>query len=166
MKKILFFLIFFFFNFSYAVANEKTYYIDIDFILNNSKTGKIIIQKLENLNNLNISALKKNENELKELENEITRVKSIISENELQNKIKKLRDKISLYRLEKDKKAQDFKSMREKELKNFFSNITPIIKKYMTENSIAIIIEKKNIFIANSKYDITQDIIKILNNIK
>jgi outer membrane protein len=165
MSRILFFFIFFF-NFTTVNANEKIYYIDIDFILNNSKTGKIIIQKLESLNNLNIDALKKNENELKELENEINRVKNIISENELQNKVEKLREKISLFRSDKKKKTQEFKSIRDKELKIFFNNITPIVKKYMEDNSIAMIIEKKNIFIANSKYDITKDIIKILNNIE
>jgi Skp family chaperone for outer membrane proteins len=34
----------------------------------------------------------------------------------------------------------------------------------MKENEISIILDKKNIFIANSKYDITNSIIEILNN--
>ena len=41
--------------------------------------------------------------------------------------------------------------------------ITPIVKQYMEENKIGIVIDKKNIFIANSDQDITNDIIKLLN---
>ena len=164
MKKILFFFILFLIN-NNLIADEKTHYIDIDFVLNNSNNGKLIVQKLQNLNDLNILELKKNEKELKDLENEISKVKNIISENELQKKVKTLRDKISLYRLEKDKKTNEFKSLKEKEIKIFFQKITPIINEFMKENSIAIILDKKNIFIANSKYDITDDIINILNKI-
>ena len=34
----------------------------------------------------------------------------------------------------------------------------------MDKNSISILIEKKNIFIAKSNYDITKNILKIINN--
>lgn len=45
--------------------------------------------------------------------------------------------------------------------------MSPIIEKYMSSNSINIIMDKKNIFIATSKYDITDKIIDLLNkNIK
>ena len=42
----------------------------------------------------------------------------------------------------------------------FLKQINPIIEAYMKKNSIDILIEKKNIFIAHSNYDITDDIIK------
>ena len=41
--------------------------------------------------------------------------------------------------------------------------INPIIEKYMQENSISIIHDKKNVFIANKNYDITENIIKFIN---
>jgi Skp family chaperone for outer membrane proteins len=34
----------------------------------------------------------------------------------------------------------------------------------MDKNSIGILVEKKNIFIARSNYDITDDVLKIINN--
>ena len=35
----------------------------------------------------------------------------------------------------------------------------------MEKNSITILLDKRNIFIANSKYDITDEVIKIINNL-
>ena len=44
---------------------------------------------------------------------------------------------------------------------NFLKLINPIIQEYMKKNSIDMIIDKKNIFMAKSKNDITDDILKI-----
>ena len=49
------------------------------------------------------------------------------------------------------------------ELTNFFNKINPLIEDYMKINSIGILIDKKNVFIGMLKYDITDDIIKIIN---
>jgi hypothetical protein len=41
--------------------------------------------------------------------------------------------------------------------------INPIIQKYMNDQSIDILLDKKNIFIAKDSYDITQKIINLIN---
>ena len=41
--------------------------------------------------------------------------------------------------------------------------INPIIEKYMQENSISIIHDKKNVFIADKNYDITEYIVNLVN---
>ena len=46
----------------------------------------------------------------------------------------------------------------------FIKLISPLINEYMDKNSISILMEKKNIFIAKSNYDITQNILEIINN--
>ena len=49
---------------------------------------------------------------------------------------------------------------------NFLKKLIQYIEKYMEKNSIDIIIDKKNIFIGNkSNYDITNDLIKLINKI-
>ena len=45
---------------------------------------------------------------------------------------------------------------KNKELDQFLKLINPIIQEYMKEKSIDIIIDKKNIFMAKSKNDITK----------
>jgi len=42
--------------------------------------------------------------------------------------------------------------------------INPIIEKYMSDNSINILLDKKNIFIANNDYDITNFLIELVDN--
>ena len=38
-----------------------------------------------------------------------------------------------------------------------------MIENYISENNIKVVIDKKNIFIANKKNNITEDIVKIIN---
>ena len=38
-----------------------------------------------------------------------------------------------------------------------------MIENYISENNIKVVIDKKNIFIANKKNNITDDIVKIIN---
>ena len=45
---------------------------------------------------------------------------------------------------------------------DFINKINPIIQKYMNENSIDIVLEKKQIFIGNINKDISNDIIKLI----
>ena len=54
--------------------------------------------------------------------------------------------------------------MKNKELELFFKKITPIIEEFMEINSIKLIMDKKNIFIANANYDITEELIMYLNS--
>ena len=50
------------------------------------------------------------------------------------------------------------------EFNNFFKKITPIIESYVAENNIDILLDKKNIFVGSKKKNITQEIIKMIDN--
>tara|TARA_Y100000996_G_scaffold412416_1_gene398459 strand:+ start:374 stop:877 length:504 start_codon:yes stop_codon:yes gene_type:complete len=163
MKKILSIFFLFFFKLNTAYANEGIFFLDIDYIVNNSNSGKIIIKKLQEINSENELVLKKQEGEIKLLENEITKVKNIISKDELNKKIQILKKKVNIYRSDKKKKLDEFNNIKNSELENFFKIITPIIEEFMNIKSIKIILDKKNVFIANSNYDITEELIKFLN---
>ena len=164
MKKIILFFFIFCINFSYA--EENIFFLDLDYLLNNSNSGKIIINKLKKINSENTSKLKIQEKQIKDLENEISTKKNVISEEELQKRIENLKIKFNQYKIEKDKSNKQFNSIKEVELTNFFKEITPHIEEFMEKNSIKIILDKKNIFIANSNYDITSELINFLNNKK
>ena len=45
----------------------------------------------------------------------------------------------------------------------FFKKITPIIEKYVSEKNIDMVLDKKKVFVASKKKDITKEIIKIIN---
>ena len=154
----------FFFNNVLANENKKIVYINVDFILNNSILGKNILNDLKKINNKNLENISSTEKELKKENDEIAKVKNIISKEEFENRINDLKKKIDNFNSLKDKLSIELNQLRQKEIKNFFKKINPLIQVYMDENLIDIIIDKKNIFIARSDYDITTDIINLIDN--
>ena len=77
MKNINYYLILLFIFFSTNLyANNKVAFVDIDYLINNSTIGKQIINQLENEDKKNIDILKKRENSLKKLEDEIKKNKT------------------------------------------------------------------------------------------
>ena len=163
MNKILIAIIFLLLSINIGSSDDKLYYLDIDYIINNSKSGKLIIDGLRSVNDKNIEKLKEKEQELNNLEKEISSVKNIISEKELKAKIDNLKKKISSYRSYKEEISNNFADLRTQELNKFLTGISPLIKKFMNDNLISVILDKKNIFIANSNYDITNKIIEIID---
>ncbi len=166
MKKIIIVIItiiLFLSNNSYS--EDNIYFIDFDKVLNNSQLGKNVINELNDINKKNISYFKIKEDEIKKIDKNILSLKNIISKEELNNKINALKVKVTELKNEKDIKNKELKNKKNILLKQFVEQINPIIQDYMDKNSISILLDKRNIFIANSKYDITEDIIKIVNNL-
>ena len=166
MKKIFinFFFLIFFFNFNTSYSSEKIAFIDLDFVLKNSNIGKSILEDIEKLNNKNINELKKKESELKKNEDEILPKKNILSQEEYKKEVDLLKDKIKKYKLLKDEMVSNFQNKKQTSLKNFFNQINPIIQNYMDENSINILLDRKNVFIGKTDSDITNSIIEKINN--
>ena len=165
MKKIFinFFFLIFFFNFNTSYSSEKIAFIDLDFVLKNSNIGKSILEDIEKLNNKNINELKKKESELKKNEEEILPKKNILSEEEYKKEVDLLKAKIQKYKLLKDEMVSNFQKKKQISLKKFFDQITPIIQNYMDENSINILLDRKNVFIGKTDSDITDSIIEKIN---
>ena len=160
---ILITILFFSFNFTIASTNENVRYVNIDVILNNSDLGKIIINKLKKQNDANIDKIKTIENEIKKENEELTKLKNVITEEEFNKKLVLLKKKIDDFNILKNKLSNELNEFKKKEIKLFFEKINPIIEKYMEQNSIALILEKKNIFVARSDYDMTQELLDLIN---
>ena len=162
-KKFFILFILFFFNFKIINASEKIAFLDLDYVLNNSNLGKKIYIDLETLNNKNLSELKKEEKNIKEKREVINKTKNISSKEKLENDVEKFNQEVENYKQKKDKLMKDFQNLKNTKLDNFLKKITPLIQNYMAENSIDILLEKKNIFIGKDSKDITSEIIKIIN---
>ena len=72
-------------------------------------------------------------------------------------------EKVELYNKEKTKIIKSFENKKKKELDNFFINLNNIMNIYMKENEISLIIEKKNIVMAATKNDISNQILELVN---
>ena len=67
------------------------------------------------------------------------------------------------FNLDRKKVNFEYSEKRKEAINNFLKQITPIIENYVKENSISLVLNQKNIFIGSKKYDITNDIIEIVN---
>ena len=159
LKVILFLVV----TISSSSGNEKVAYIDLDYLFNNSIKGKKIITKLEVLKKQSIDEIKSKEDNLIKLEKDLNKKKNILSEEEFKKKLNDLKAKVSRFREDKININKKFEDEKKNEIKLFFSEINPYVTKFMEQNQITIIIEKKNIFVGSLKNDITKDILNLIS---
>ena len=152
-----------FFNFSFSIANDKIAFIDLNYILSESNEGKKILAKLEIDNKKNLEFFQSEEEKLKTENQNIEKLKNILSKDEFSNKINKFKNKVDNYNLKKTKTIKLFEETKNSELNIFFTKLNEIMNNFMQENSIQIILDKKNIVMANNKNDISEDILKLIN---
>ncbi len=163
-KNLIYILIIFFSTISLSESNENIAYIDLDNIVKNTKAGKSIIDKLKTSKDTALKKFEKKEKALKKVEEDINKQKNVLSKEELKNKISDFRKEIASFRNDREKLINDFNTKKIQEFDKFFKKITPIIGEYVEENKIDIVFDKKNIFLANKNNDITNEIIKLIDD--
>ena len=161
--KVFFFILIFSFNILNLNAEEKITYINIDFVLQNSNLGKSILKNLNDLDKENKKKFELREKKLRQIESDLINKKNILSKDELETNIEKLKKDMNQFNLDRKKVNFEYNEKRNKSINNFLQQITPLIENYVKENSISLVLNQKNIFIGSKKYDITNDIIEIVN---
>jgi len=145
-------------------ADEKISYLDIEFILANTLAGKSLLENLKKVEDTKINEFKANDLKFQNNEKKILAKKNIISNEEIKKEINALQIEFQKYKKDKTKEIKILEKKRNENIINFLNLINPIIEKYMTDNSIYILIDKKNVFIANKDYDITKKLIELIDN--
>ncbi len=163
LKKFITIFIVLFIFISNSYTQDQIVYLDLDNVVSNTKAGKLILKKLEKSKDTALSKFKNKEQELKKIENEINKQKNIISDEELKKKLFEFRKELTVFRNERQKVINEFNQKKKLEFNEFFKKITPIIENYVSEKNIDMVLDKKDIFVANKKKDITQEIIKIID---
>ena len=146
-----------------AMSNNDTYYVDIDFIMNNSLAGKSIIKKLSQTKNSNQKEFLDIEKNLKEEENKIISKKNILSEKEYLKEVQLFTQKVEEYKLLRKKKINNISKNKKIAQKTLVESLSPILAEYAKKNSISYIISKQNILIGKTELDLTNIILEILN---
>ena len=165
MKKIFLFSVFIstiFFNNANAV--QKIVFLDMDRIVSTSIVGSSILKQLKNLSDENLTLLNKKEKNFKEKEIKLISQKNIISESEFRNKVELLKKEINVLNKNRNSLIVDFNKLKIQNTNKFLKLINPILVKYSNDNNISFILQKKNLIIGKSELDITNEILKIINN--
>lgn len=166
MSKKFFFISFliYFFNILPLQSDDKVTFLNLDAVLNNSKIGKTIVQQLSELKENNSKNFNIEREKIKKKEEDLIAKQNILSKEEFNSKLSDLKKEIDIFNKEKNIKIIDYEKLKKKELDNFIKRITPLIENYTIDNSISLVVNQKNIFIGNKKYDITRDIIDLVDN--
>ncbi len=151
---------------SFTIANSeiKIAIINMKVLVDKSVVGKSIQNQLNKNNKINIGYFKSKEKELKLNEEKLIAQKNVISKEEYGKKIIILKKKINEYRKDKVSRIDKLNNQKISALAKLLKEISPLLTKYSKDNNISIILDNKNIVVGKTELNITDDILKILDN--
>ena len=147
-----------------AFSEQKIAFIDLDKVISTSKSGSSILKQLTELNNKNSKFLKDEKKKFKEKETKLIAQKNILSETDFKNKLNELKSEINNYNQNRNKMLADFNKLKIDNTNNLLKLINPILVKFSNDKEIAIILQKKDLVVAKTQLDITDEVIKIVNS--
>lgn len=148
---------------SLNLYSDDTYFIDFSRVLNQSKAGSEAQNKLKKKFEDESKKFKNQEEDIRKQEQDLISQKKILSNEEYQKKITDLRKKVSDIQIEKSKSLNSIAKSRAAAKEELLVKLNPIIKKYMEQNSIRLVIDKQSVILGDTKLEITDKIIAILN---
>ena len=143
---------------------DMPYFLDFKLILNQSNAGKKAQVFLKNKLEKGIKNLKSKEKVIQDEEKIIIKQKKIISSEEYKKKVTNLRAKVSSLQKERKNLLETVSKQRVKARNELLKNLNPIIKDYMLEKKIKMVVDKKSLLLADENLNITKEIMTLLNN--
>tara|TARA_B100000959_G_scaffold247052_1_gene273026 strand:- start:27 stop:551 length:525 start_codon:yes stop_codon:yes gene_type:complete len=146
-----------------AFAEQKIVVLDMRYVLNNSKAGKDAQEFLKKKFNDNAKKLSELEKLLKKEESDLLTAKASLTKEEYTKKSDSLRKKVIDYQSQRRSSNDKLAIQRLEARKTLMKQIEPILDVYIKENSISLVIDKKNMVGGSTEYDITKIIVEKLN---
>ena len=160
-KKIFIILSVFFITLN--IHAETPHFLDFKYVLNESSAGKKAQTELKNRLDKGIKNLREKEKKLQEDEKKIISQKKILKAEENKKKVNELRSSVSSLQKERKNLIETTSKLRNKARNVLLKNLNPVIKEYMVEKKIRMVIDKKSLLLADDNLDITKDIVSRLN---
>jgi len=151
------------FSFIFTSANSDISFIDMDKVLSSTKVGSSVIKQIIEIEKANSVEFKKKGKELKDKEAKIIAQKNILDSEEFNKKVSNLRSQINDYNLNRQKILKNINKKKIDNTKELLKLINPLLIKYSEDNSISIILQKKDIVVGKNNLDITNDVIEIID---
>ena len=151
------------FFFSVPLKADSPHFLNFKLILNKSDAGKKAQSFLKNKLDKGLKDLGNTQKKLQQEEKQIIQQKKIISPEEYKKKVSDLRSKVASLQKERNTLLQDVAKQRNKARTELLKNLNPIVKTYMQEKKIRVVLDKKSILLGDETLDITNDIISLLN---
>ncbi len=162
MKKliILFILSLIVLNSAYA---DMPHYLDFKYVLNESDAGSKAQKFLKKKYQDGVKKLNAKEKAIQDEEKQIIQQKKLISEDEYKKKILGLRKKVSELQKERSKILEEVAKQRAFAKTELLKNLNPVLKEYMVKKQIRMVVDKKELILADEALDITKEVMALLN---
>ena len=160
--KILFLFLILIYPFNLKAENQ-VYFINLKKVLNESKAGSAAQEKLVKEFENQDKKFKNESNALKKQETELINQRKTLSADEYKKKVSSLRKKNVDFQNRRRNASSNFVKKKNNAINQLLKSLNPILQKYMDENGIMMIMNEKNVILANSKVDLTNTIIDLLN---
>ena len=157
-------IIIFFLFVNYVQADNGVKFVDINFIVNNSISGKNLNQLIDDKNKKIISELQKYRKRLEEKKSKIVSQKNIIKKEELDNLIKDYDNEVKKFNEIRKKKTDEFNNFSINSKKKIIDLLNPLITSYLKKESIQLLLQKDKIIFGDDTLDITNEILKLFND--
>ena len=142
---------------------QDIYFINLKKVLNESRAGSGAQQKLLKEYETQDKKFKDESNALKKQETELIDQKKSLSSEDYRKKVSALRKKNADFQNRRRTASNNFVKKKNSARADLLKALNPILQKYMDENNIMMIFNEKNVILANSKVDLTNVIIELLN---
>ena len=163
-NRLILIIIIFFTFINASISKENIAFVNVDYLIQNSNIGKKLLANINDKDKKNLDNLKKKNKILQDLESSIKKKKNVISDEAYNKEVIDFKKKFQEFSKEKNKIVKEFNIFKKKEIENIFKKINPIINDYMEENSVNLLFDSKNIFMGAKKLNLTEDILKKINN--
>ena len=165
MKKNIFviFIIISFLFLNFSVKADIPHFLDFKYVLNNSDAGKKAQNFLQNKLTKGLENLKKKEKEIQDNEKKIIQQKKVLSTEDYKKRVNELRSSVSKLQKERNNLLETVSKQRTSARNELLKALNPIIKDYMNEKKIRMVIDKKSLLLADQNLDITKEITSRLN---
>ena len=162
LKEVILTIILLFIFFPVSAENNIAY-LDISLMMSKSLAGQSIQKQLEIKHKKNIENFKKKEKEFKDKEEKILAKKNVLSKEDYENEISKLRTEVKDFRIKRKEAIDSLTKKRLESIQKLLDILSPILEEYSKEKNISVIIDKKYIIVGKTELNITNEILNLLD---
>ena len=146
-----------------AYSNEKIVYVDMNFLINDSKAGISINNQMKKVLDKNNSEYQSLEKRLRQEEKDLLNKKNVLDPNKFKDEVNIFKNKINKLKVERNKEIENIQKRNVKAKNELVSIVTEILAKYSSENQINLVLNKESIILGIKTIDITNEVLTLLD---
>ena len=161
--KIILITIFVIFISTHSKSEITIAIVEMDKIMTQSLAGKSLVKQLSKIDSTNKKYFDDYKKNLSSKKQKISAQKNILAVEEYNKKIIDINKDFEKFQKEAKKRITLVQSKRDVGMKKIFDELKILLSEYSNKNKLTFIIDQKNIIIGKTELNVTNQILKLLN---